>query len=247
MKTILLLLALLLLTVAAFAADSKTVSYKSGDETVQGVLYTPAGKGLFPALIVIHEWWGLNDWVKDQASKLADQGYVALAVDLYRGKVATTPEMAHEIMRGVPEDRAKRDLHAAFEFLASQPNVKKDRIGAIGWCMGGGYSLDVALQEPMLAADVINYGHLATDPAALQKINAPILGSFGAQDHGITPDDVHKFEAAMKQFNKTVDIKIYDDAGHAFENPNNKDGYREADAADAWKRTLDFLAMTLKK
>jgi len=247
MKTILLLLALLLLTVAAFAADSKTVSYKSGDETVQGVLYTPAGKGPFPALIVIHEWWGLNDWVKDQASKLADQGYVALAVDLYRGKVATTPEMAHEIMRGVPEDRAKRDLHAAFEFLASQPNVKKDRIGAIGWCMGGGYSLDVALQEPMLAADVINYGHLATDPAALQKINAPILGSFGAQDHGIAPDDVHKFEAAMKQFNKKVDIKIYDDAGHAFENPNNKDGYREADAADAWKRTLDFLAMTLKK
>ena len=247
MKTILLLLALLLLTVAAFAADSKTVSYKSGDETVQGVLYTPAGKGPFPALIVIHEWWGLNDWVKDQASKLADQGYVALAVDLYRGKVATTPDMAHEIMRGVPEDRAKRDLHAAFEFLASQPNVKKDRIGAIGWCMGGGYSLDVALQEPMLAADVINYGHLATDPAALQKINAPILGSFGAQDHGIAPDDVHKFEAAMKQFNKKVDIKIYDDAGHAFENPNNKDGYREADAADAWKRTLDFLAMTLKK
>ena len=247
MKTILLLLALLLLTVAAFAADSKTVSYKSGDETVQGVLYTPAGKGPFPALIVIHEWWGLNDWVKDQASKLADQGYVALAVDLYRGKVATTPDMAHEIMRGVPEDRAKRDLHAAFEFLASQPNVKKDRIGAIGWCMGGGYSLDVALQEPMLAADVINYGHLATDPAALQKINAPILGSFGAQDHGITPDDVHKFEAAMKQFNKKVDIKIYDDAGHAFENPNNKDGYREADAADAWKRTLGFLAMTLKK
>jgi len=247
MKTILLLLALLLLTVAAFAADSKTISYKSGDETVQGVLYTPAGKGPFPALIVIHEWWGLNDWVKDQASKLADQGYVALAVDLYRGKVATTPDMAHEIMRGVPEDRAKRDLHAAFEFLASQPNVKKDRIGAIGWCMGGGYSLDVALQEPMLAADVINYGHLATDPAALQKINAPILGSFGAQDHGIAPDDVHKFEAAMKQFNKKVDIKIYDDAGHAFENPNNKDGYREADAADAWKRTLDFLAMTLKK
>ena len=247
MKTILLLLALLLLTVAAFAADSKTISYKSGDETVQGVLYTPAGKGPFPALIVIHEWWGLNDWVKDQASKLADQGYVALAVDLYRGKVATTPDMAHEIMRGVPEDRAKRDLHAAFEFLASQPNVKKDRIGAIGWCMGGGYSLDVALQEPMLAADVINYGHLATDPAALQKINAPILGSFGAQDHGIAPDDVHKFEAAMKQLNKKVDIKIYDDAGHAFENPNNKDGYREADAADAWKRTLGFLAMTLKK
>jgi carboxymethylenebutenolidase len=150
-------------------------------------------------------------------------------------------------MRGVPEDRAKRDLHAAFEFLASLPTVKPDRIGAIGWCMGGGYSLDVALQEPTLAADVINYGHLATDPDALKKINAPILGSFGAQDRGIPPDDVHKFDTALKQLGKQVDIKIYDDAGHAFENPNNKDGYRAADAADAWKRTVDFLATTLKK
>ena len=237
----------LLTTVAALAAESKTVSYKSGDETVQGALYTPSGKGPFPALIVIHEWWGLNDWVKEQASKLSDQGYVALAVDLYRGKVATTPEMAHEIMRGVPEDRAKRDLHAAFEFLASQPNVKKDRIGSIGWCMGGGYSLDVALQEPTLAATVINYGHLATDTDAMKKINAPILGLFGAQDQGIPPDDVHKFERTMKQLGKKIDVKIYDDAGHAFENPNNKTGYRAEDAADAWKRTVDFLAMTLQK
>src|SRR5271166_4798516 len=176
-KSLLLSLILCFLSSApAFAADGKPVSYKSGDETVSGILYTPAGKGPFPALIVIHEWWGLNDWVKEQAGNLADQGYVALAIDLYRGKVATTPDMAHEIMRGVPEDRAKRDLHAAFEFLASQPNVKKDRIGSIGWCMGGGYSLDVALQEPTLAATVINYGHLATDVEALKRINAHILG-----------------------------------------------------------------------
>lgn len=247
MKNILLIFVLVVLSVSAFAADSKTVSYKSGDETVQGILYTPKGSGPFPAIIVIHEWWGLNDWIKEQASKLSDQGYVTLAIDLYRGKVATTPDEAHEIMRGVPEDRAKRDLHSAFEFLASQPNVKKDRIGAIGWCMGGGYSLDVALQEPTLAADVINYGHLATDADALKKINAPILGSFGGQDRGITPEDVHKFEAAMKQLNKEVDIKIYEDAGHAFENPNNKSGYREPDAADSWMRTTDFFAATLKK
>src|ERR1035437_2929969 len=239
-------LAVLLATASAFAADGKPVSYKSGDESVQGVLYTPAGKGPFPALVVVHEWWGLNDWVKDQASKLADQGYVSLAVDLYRGKVATTPDEAHEIMRGVPEDRGKRDLHAAVEFLESQSTVRKDRIGSIGWCMGGGYALDVALQEPDLAATVINYGHLATDPEALKKINSPILGLFGGQDRGITPDDVHKFEQQLKQQGKKVDIKIYDNAGHAFENPNNKDGYRAADAADAWKRTVDFLAMTLK-
>lgn len=247
MKNICSLIFIALLTSASFAADGKSVSYKSGDETVQAILYTPAGKGPFPAIIVIHEYWGLNDWVKEQASKLADQGYEALAIDLYRGKVATTPDMAHEIMRGVPEDRAKRDLHAAFEFLQAQPNVKKSRIGAIGWCMGGGYSLDVALQEPTLAADVINYGHLATDPSALEKINAPILGLFGGQDQGITPDDVHKFEAAMKKMGKKIDIKIYDDAGHAFENPNNKTGYRAGDAADARKLTLDFLATNLKK
>jgi carboxymethylenebutenolidase len=246
-RTLALLFAVLLLAAFALAADGKSVSYKSGDETVQGMLYKPAGNGPFPALVVIHEWWGLNDWVKEQASKLADEGYVALAVDLYRGKVATTPEMAHEIMRGVPEDRAKRDLHAAVEFLKSQPDVKKGRIGSIGWCMGGGYALDVALQEPDLAATVINYGHLATDTEALKKINAPILGLFGAQDHGITPDDVHKFEQALKQLGKKVEIKIYDDAGHAFENPNNKDGYRADDAADAWKRTVAFLTGTLKK
>ena len=247
MKKVLFLLAVVTFAVSAFAAESKTISYKSGDETVQGVLYTPSGKGPFPGLIVIHEWWGLNDWVKDQASKLADQGYAALAIDLDRGKVATTPDEAHQIMRGVPEDRAKRDLHAAFEYLASQSSVKKDRIGAIGWCMGGGYALDVALQEPSLAAIVINYGHLATDPEALKKTNAPILGLFGAQDKGITPEDVQKFEQTMKQFGKKIEVKEYDDAGHAFENPNNKQGYREADAQDAWKRTVEFLSATLKK
>ena len=113
-------------------------------------------------------------------------------------------------MRGVPEDRAKRDLHAAVEFLKSQPNVKKDRIGSIGWCMGGGYSLDVALQEPDLAATVINYGHLATDTEALKKINAPILGLFGGQDRGITPDDVHKFEQSLEaagQENRHQDLR----------------------------------------
>jgi len=240
-------LCLFLLATPAFAADSKAVSYKSGDETVNGIIYVPAGKGPFPALIVIHEWWGLNDWVKEQASKLADQGYVALAVDLYRGKVADNPDLAHELMRGLPQDRATRDLKAAYAYLAAQPNVKKNRIGAIGWCMGGGYSLDVALAEPGLAADVINYGHLATDPDELKKIQAPILGLFGGQDRGITPDDVKKFQAAMEKLGKKIEVKIYSGAGHAFENPNNKDGFRAQDAADAWQRTVAFLAGALKK
>ena len=237
----------LALCMSAVAADGKPVSYKSGDETVNGILYTPAGKGPFPGLIVIHEYWGLTDWVKEQAGKLADQGYVALAIDLYRGKVADNPDLAHELMRGLPEDRAKRDLRAAFDFLASQANVKKDRIGSIGWCMGGGYSLDTALAEPQLAAAVINYGHLASEPSELKKINAPILGLFGGQDRGITQNDVRTFQHAMEQLGKKVEVKVYADAGHAFENPNNKQGYRPEDAADAWQRTVDFLAATLKK
>jgi len=238
--------AVLLATISSFAATGKSVSYKSGDETVQGMLYQPQGKGPFPALVVIHEYWGLNDWVKEQASKLADVGYVALAIDLYRGKVGTTPDEAHELMRGVPEDRAARDLHAAFDYLQSQSNVKKDRIGSIGWCMGGGYSLNMALAEPNLRADVINYGHLATDPNLVSKINASILGIFGGQDRGITPDDVHKFEQALKQAGKKAEIHIYPDAGHAFQNPGNKNGYRAQDASDAWQRTVKFLADTLK-
>lgn len=237
----------LLFTLGAFAATSKSVSYKSGDDTVQALIYTPDGKGPFPGILVIHEWWGLNDWVKDQASKLSDLGYVALAVDLYRGKVATTADEAHEIMRGVPDDRAARDLHAAFEFLKSQPNVKRDRIASIGWCMGGGYSFNVALQEPTLTADVINYGHLATEPESLKKINASILGIFGGQDRGIPVEDVRKFEQTMKHLGKKVEIVIYPNAGHAFENPNNKAGYRPDDAADAWKRTVKFLAEMLGK
>jgi carboxymethylenebutenolidase len=238
---------LFLVSMSTFAATASEVSYKSGDETVKALLYTPVGRGPFPAIVVIHEWWGLNDWVKEQASKLAGQGYIALAIDLYRGQVADNSDMAHELSRGVPEDRALRDLHAAVEFLQSQSNVKKNRIASIGWCWGGGYSLDVALQEPTLAAAVINYGSLATDPASIQKIHAAILGNFGGKDKGIPAEEVTKFEAALKQAGKRADIKIYPDAGHAFENPNNKNGYRAADAADAWQRTVKFLNETLKK
>jgi len=241
-----LILAFALFATAAFAAPGKPVSYKSGDDTVQGMLYQPEGDDSFPAIVVIHEWWGLNGWVKEQASKLADQGYVTLAVDLYRGKVAENSDMAHELARGLPEDRAGRDLRAAVAFLRSQPNVKKDHVGSIGWCMGGGYSLQTALEVPDLAATVINYGDLVTEPENLNKIHTPILGIFGGKDQGITPEDVAKFEAALKKRGKKIDVKIYPEAGHAFENPNNKTGYRADDAADAWKLTLGFLAENLK-
>jgi carboxymethylenebutenolidase len=246
MRLIVFAMCVVLLATASFAADGKPITYKSGDETVSAILYTPQGKGPFPALVVIHEWWGLNDWVKEEASKLADQGYVALAIDLYRGKVATTPDEAHQIMRGVPEDRANRDLLAATAYLRSQKNIDPARIGSIGWCMGGGYSLNLAIADPKLKAAVINYGHLASDDATLKKINAAILGIFGGQDKGIPAADVKKFESQLKALGKTVDIHIFPDAGHAFENPNNKQGYRADDAAEAWKLTTAFLAKYLK-
>ena len=251
MKSLALLVTILLLALSALAANPKDVSYKSGEETVHGILYAPQGKGPFPGIIVIHEWWGLNDWVKEQASKLSDQGYVTLAIDLYRGKVATTPNEAHEFMGGVPQDRAARDLQAAFDYLQSQSNVKKQKIGAIGWCMGGGYALEMALHQPKLAADVVNYGvadyaSLAKDQSAIKNINAPILGIYGQLDRGIPADEVETFAEQVDKAGKKMDVTIYPDAGHAFENPNNKDGYRAHDAADAWNKIVSFFASTLK-
>lgn len=210
-----------------------------------GYLALPAGAAKKPAIVVVPEWWGVNDWVREQTDRLAKQGYVALAVDLYRGRVATTPEEAHELMRALPEDRAVADLKAAFEYLASRKDVDATRIGAIGWCMGGGYSLALATNEPRLAAAVINYGRLVTDPATIAKIHAPILGNFGAQDRGIPVADVNAFDAALKKAGKEADLKIYGDAGHGFMNPNNKEGYRADSTADAQQRIDRFFAAKL--
>jgi len=248
MRKVLLLLVFALVSGSALlAADPQEVMYKSGAEQVKAVSYMPTGEGPFPALIVIHEWYGLNDWVKQQASDLADQGYVTLAIDLYRGKLATSSDEAHELMRGLPEDRAARDLRAAFEYLEAQKSVNPKRIGSIGWCMGGGYSLETALVQPRLAATVINYGRLVTDPASLKKITAPVLGIFGGKDRGIPVESVKAFESELKKLGKKVEIHIYPDAGHAFQNEHNKAGYRPEDAKDSRAKTLAFLQSTLKK
>jgi carboxymethylenebutenolidase len=230
----------------AAGVKTETVSYPSGSETVSGYLALPDGGGKHPAIIVIHEWWGLNDWVKEQTQKYAGEGYVALAVDLYRAKVATTPDEAHVLMRGLPDDRGMRDLEAAYAYLASRQDVNASKIGSVGWCMGGGWSIKLAVDQPKLAACVVNYGSLPADPATIAKIKAPVLGNFGMEDQGIPPKDVKAFEAAMKAAGKTVDIKIYDGAGHAFENPNNKQGYRPEAAAGAAQRISAFLKKYLQ-
>ena len=223
----------------------QAVTFPSGDSTGQGLLYLPSGPGPHPGLIVIPEWWGMVDWIRQEAAHYAAAGYVTLAVDLYRGKVATDPEMAHELMRGLPQDQGVRDLTSGMAWLSQRKDVDRHRIGAVGWCMGGGFAIQLAVAAPNLKAVAVNYGALPTDKSALARIHAVVLGNFGGQDRGITPDAVQAFEAAMQSLGKPVDAKIYPDAGHAFENPANVTGYRPADAADALARIDRFLAQNL--
>jgi len=231
---------------AQASVKTETVHFKSGPETVSGYLAMPDSPGRHPALVVIQEWWGLNDWVREQAREFAQQGYVALAPDLYHGKVATVPAEARKLAQSLPRDRAIRDLKAAYAYLAAMPDVEKNKIGSIGWCMGGGYSLQLAIHEPRLAACVIDYGELTTDPAQIRKIKAPLLGNFGGDDRVVPPAKVHAFEKALQAQGKKIDAKIYAGAGHAFENENNKAGYRPEAAKDARGRTLQFFNKTLK-
>jgi len=241
---ILLLAATALLAPASPAGEkfhSSTVTYLSGKDSVSAWLVVPEGKGPFPAVMVIHEWWGLTDWVKEGAEKLAKEGYVTLAIDLYRGKVAASSDVAHELSRGVPEDRAARDLKAAFAYLKARTDVVPGKIGSIGWCMGGGYSLEAAVTIPELHACVVCYGRLVTDSSAIAGINASVLGIFGGNDKGIPSESALDFESAAKGMKKNVSVTVYPDAGHAFMNPGNAAGYREADARDAWKRILAFF------
>ena len=244
-----------LLSLSRFVAQSRSshnvvgpenVSFASGAETVHAALYRPSGAGPFPAIIVIHEWWGLNDWVKQQARMFTEHGYVTLAVDLYRGQIATDPEMAHELMRALPQDRGVRYLTSAIAYVRTLPYVDPNRLGAVGWCMGGSFAMQLAIAAPSLRAVAINYGAPDTEPEQLKKIHAAILGNFGALDRGITPQDVQNFAAAMQKIGHPVDVKEYPDAGHAFQNPDNKTGYKPADTADADRRMFAFFARYLK-
>jgi carboxymethylenebutenolidase len=227
-------------------AKTEKVSYKSGTETVSGYLARPDRPGRLPGLIVIHEWWGQTDWAREETREFSEQGYVALAIDLYRGKVTSDPKEAAALSQGLPQDRVARDLKAAFDYLASRPDVNKSKIGSVGWCMGGGYSLELAELEPQLAACIVNYGEMPTDPAKIEAIHAPLLGNFGNDDTVIPPSAVRQFQKDLEADGKLIDAKIYYNAPHAFENPGNKTGYRLQEAADAWKRMINFLANNLK-
>jgi carboxymethylenebutenolidase len=248
MRKILLFLSILAVPLAAHAGPlrEETVTITSGDEQYRAYLVLPDSAGPHPALVLIHEWWGLNDQIRGEARKFAEQGFAVIAPDLYHGSVTGDPSMAHELMRGLPQDRGVRDLKAAFAFLAAREDVQKDKIGSVGWCMGGGFSLQLAVNEPKLAACVVYYGAMPTNPEDIQKIQAPVLGNFGSEDRGIKPDVVAAFEKAMKAAGKSVDVKIYNGAGHAFQNANNKLSYQQNAAEDSWRRSLAFLNKTLK-
>lgn len=241
--------AALLLPALALGAGEK-ITYRSGDEQVPGYLALPAGKGPLPGLVVIHEWWGQNAWAREKAEAFAAKGYVALAVDLYRGQVADDPDTAHQLSRALPNDRALRDLKGAFAYLAARKDVDPKRIGVIGWCMGGGFALDLAEAEPALAAVVVYYGRLPTEATGIAHIKAPVLGSFGADDKGIPAESVREFASKAEQAGVKTDLKVYPGAGHAFassaKGPMAK-AYRPEAAKDADARTDAFLARTLKK
>jgi carboxymethylenebutenolidase len=202
-------------------------------------LSLPKGKGPFPAIIVIHEWWGLNANIEHWADRLASAGWAALAVDLYSGTVATTSDEAMAAMKAVDPAKAKATLKAAIDFVGSDPRIAATKRAVIGWCFGGGWSLQSALAFPELDGVIMYYGQLETDPAKLATIKGRLLGVFANKDKGIPPEAVAKFDDALTAAKVPHEIFHYD-AEHAFANPSNPK-YDETSAADAWTHVLAFL------
>ena len=202
-------------------------------------LSLPAGPGPFPAIVVIHEWWGLNGNIEHWADRLASAGWAALAIDLYSGTVATTRDEAMTAMKAVDDTKAAAVIRAGIDFIGTDPRIKATKKAVIGWCFGGGWSLQAALTNPDLDGAIIYYGQLELDPAKLGAIKAKVLGVFGKKDKGIPPEKVAEFETALKQAGVSEEIHEYD-AEHAFANPSNPI-YDQASAADAWKHVMMFL------
>ena len=225
--------------------DPKMPYAEVGNELVYGHFAAPSDVfEPLPAIIVIHEWWGLNDNVRAMADRLAGEGYMVLAVDLYGGEIADSPASARALSLNVVEDPdyARENIRAAYEFLtvAGAP-----RIGSLGWCFGGGWSLNTAQLFPdELDATVIYYGQVTDDEEKLRPINTPILGLFGADDTGIKVESVEAFRASLERLRKVHEVHIYPGVGHAFANPTGTN-YNEEASTDAWARTLEFLGRHL--
>jgi carboxymethylenebutenolidase len=200
--------------------------------------------GTLPAVVMIHENKGLNDHIKNMANLLARNGYVVLAVDLFKGEVTTDRNRSSELTQYIRDnpDIATANLQSAVKYLASLPNVNAEKIASLGWCFGGAQSLQLALnsQDHPLSATIIYYGRLITDNATLAKIKWPVLGIFGDQDSSIPVDTVKAFESALNSNNIPNEIYIFKGVGHAFANPSG-DNYAPTETKDAWDKTLSFL------
>lgn len=212
------------------------------DELVYGHFVFPADMlDPLPGLIVIHEWWGLNDGVRAMADRLAAEGYVVLAVDLFEGNSTLNPADARAQMLKVVEnpESANDNIRQAYQFLVD--SAQSPRVGSLGWCFGGGWSLNSALLFPdELDAAVIYYGQVTDNEERLAPLNVPILGLFGEDDRGITVESVNGFEQALENLGKNYEIEIYANAQHAFANPTGN-RYNAEVAEIAWVRTLEFL------
>ena len=230
--------------------DSRPATYGRADgKNLEGWLSWPASQQSAegaPALIVIHEWWGLNDNIRAVAERLAGEGYVTLAVDLYGGRSASEPKEAIALMQELNSDETtgRENLAAAYAYLANE--MRAGKIGVIGWCLGGRWSLQAALRLPEdIDAAVIYYGGVTDDKAQLETLQMPILGLFAGDDPVVPADTVVAFEKALAELGKDADIHIYPEAKHAFANPSGLD-YDAAAADDAWQRTTSFLAEHLQ-
>jgi carboxymethylenebutenolidase len=227
--------------------QNKTVEYyqDSSGYLVYPVSSNDTLSNKLPAVVMIHEWWGLNDNIKDMANILAKQGFVVLAADLYKGEVADNPQRAMELVQSVRNNQNNSidNLQSAVKYLGSLPNVDSSKIASMGWCFGGGQSLQLALnsQEHPLVATIIYYGTpLVTDEASLSKIKWPVLGIFGDKDQAIPIQEVNLFRTSLDQSGITNEIHIYKGVGHAFANPSG-DNYAPKETEDAWQKTLSFL------
>ncbi len=227
-------------TTGNFEVASETVQYL--DET-SGYLAKPVTDGDYPGIIMIHEWWGLNDNIKDMSEKLASHGYVVLAVDLYEGQVGTTSEEARQLVTSFDRTLWIENMNSAVTYLENQ--YTPSSMGSIGWCLGGGQSLNLALNNNDLDATVIYYGQLVTEKESLSTINLPILGIFAELDQGIPPETVNEFESVLNELEIPNEIHIFSGVDHAFANPSG-DRYAPEASMDAWEKTIKFLETNLK-
>jgi carboxymethylenebutenolidase len=209
------------------------------DQTLQGYLALPEGRGARPAVIVIQEWWGLNDHIRDVTHRFASEGFVALAPDLYHGVVVSEPDEARKAVMELDMGNAVREIQRAVDYLQNRSDVAGPKVGIVGFCMGGRLVLQTARVEPDLGAATAFYGSpLTADEAA--EVKAPVLGLYGTEDRSNPIEKVRAMEQAFEDADIEHQIKIYEGAQHAFFNDTRASYHPEA-AADAWKRTLAWF------